>query len=372
MSTSNNRTTASTWYLAISTLPRELGVITFSISLYILINNILVLITFRRMKNIQVQHYFMIGLALGDLLTIVGYGLSVYSITRGEVWLTETLCNILGVENIVVVTTTTWLHSAMCIEKCISILNPLKHKVLTAQTAVKTLVKGIITLCFVIPQALYFTFVFSDLIVISYRSYVGYCSFNMNINILLLVVIVVLAVPMAIQIITHVLILRVIFSLRGNSRSRALLTIKTIGWTLVFYWACWIPFVIDTIWTVIPNITEPPKEMEFVNATGIFLNSGMSCFIYNMCMQSFRKQFKSLFKPCCRVRQDYSQSRAIALTYSSNQTIFSSELTATSNGYTHKLWSKSTTCEMNVMSSNNGQNSQSGSHKKDFYDFTRF
>ena len=297
MSTPGNSTLPA-WRLYKTMLPREVGVIPLAVSLYILVNNILVLVTFRRMRTLQIQHYFMIGLALADLQTLIPYSISTYVLIRGQVWLTPTLCNILGVEIIVTICTTTWLHSTMCIEKCLSILKPIQHRAFTVQREAKKYAKGLIIMSFAVPQALCFAYSFCDLIVISFRPYTGFCSFETDLNFLLLVVSFFVVAPIFVQIITHLLMLKVIRSLQGSNKSRTLLAIRTVGVTLGVYWMCWIPFVVDFVWTIIPNIDPSPDWMEFLTGTGVFLNSGMSCIIYNVCMPSFRKQFHDLFDTC--------------------------------------------------------------------------
>lgn len=297
MSITENST--SRWTLHKSMLPREVAIVPILITLGILVNNILLLITFRRMRKLQVQHFFMIGLALADLQTILPYSVSIYVVIRGEVWLTDRLCNLLGSEIIVTIGTTTWLHSAMCIEKCFTILKPIQHRAFIVRSEAKRMAKGIIVACFIFPQPLLLIYSFFDLIDISFRPYTGFCSFETSLNLILLVLSFFIVIPIIIQIVTTSLMLRVTVNLRGSNRQHTLMAMRTVGLTIGIYWACWIPFVIDIVWSILPIEPTSPDWMEFVTGTGVLLNSGMSCLIYKACLPHFKKEFTSLIRWCC-------------------------------------------------------------------------
>ena len=69
--TAENNTTE----FAKSSLRVAFIVVPLTISLLIVISNTLVFITFKRMRNFQAQHYFMIGIAVADMMTQQsGYG----------------------------------------------------------------------------------------------------------------------------------------------------------------------------------------------------------------------------------------------------------------------------------------------------------
>ena len=116
----------SSWTLNISQLPSWFGAIQAFIFAAILVNNILV--TFQRMKKLTMLHHFMIGLCVADLVTALPYSIVFFTTVNGSITLTQSLCDTWGVMFMVTIATTTWIHSAMCIEKCISILHPILHR----------------------------------------------------------------------------------------------------------------------------------------------------------------------------------------------------------------------------------------------------
>ena len=62
---------SSVWTLHSPSLPAASALLPIIIAIAILINNVLVLMTFKKMTGLQIQHYFMIGLTIADLMTVL-------------------------------------------------------------------------------------------------------------------------------------------------------------------------------------------------------------------------------------------------------------------------------------------------------------
>ena len=111
-----------------SFLPRELAAIPGFLSLAIVVANILIIVTFSRMKAIKLQHYFMCVLAVVDLMTLSAVLPSTIGIWQGCMWLSDDHCKLTAILGHVFVATTDWLHPEICVERSYSILNPLNHR----------------------------------------------------------------------------------------------------------------------------------------------------------------------------------------------------------------------------------------------------
>ena len=120
--------TNSTWTLYLSKLPSWFGAIPAVIFVGIIASNILVQATFKKIKNLTMLRHLMIALCVADLVTTLPYSIVVFTTANGGIRLTQVLCDIWGVMFVVTIVTTAWIHSAMCVEKCISILHPISHR----------------------------------------------------------------------------------------------------------------------------------------------------------------------------------------------------------------------------------------------------
>ena len=94
----------------------------------IFISNSLILATFSKMKKKSLHQHLMICLAIVDLLTIPAQVPTMVALWKRHIWLTDDLCKVLAIANNATLAATAWLHIAICIEKCCSILMPLQHK----------------------------------------------------------------------------------------------------------------------------------------------------------------------------------------------------------------------------------------------------
>lgn len=78
---------AANWTLSHTTLPSELAALQIAIIIFILVGNVLVIITFKRMRALKIQHYFMIALSVTDIVTGLNHCVSAAIMIAGHVWL---------------------------------------------------------------------------------------------------------------------------------------------------------------------------------------------------------------------------------------------------------------------------------------------
>lgn len=290
---------SSSWTLYISQLPSGVTILQGFIFLLVLIGNILVLVIFRGIKSLQMQHHFMIGLSVADLITLLPYSTVVYTTANGSILLTSEICDILGMLFIVTIATTSWIHSAMCVEKCVSIIRPISHhKFIKSKDAFCTSL-GILTVCFLLPIIVIVTLLRLELISISFKPYVSSCAYDSSLYIYATIGGLFILIPMIVQVVTHILILRVARAKSRLSRGRAgqrinLKVMRTISLTLGLYYCCWLPVTIQILWNSLPGC-ESPDWIDAVTLNTLVANSGMSFIIYSAHLPLFQRQLKTTF-----------------------------------------------------------------------------
>ena len=92
--------------------------------LCVLAANILVLATFRKMAKLATQHFFMIGLAVVDLLTLISNSVTIVTLGRGSITMTGGICHSLAELDITVTGVTTWTQSSVCIDNAFQLFSP--------------------------------------------------------------------------------------------------------------------------------------------------------------------------------------------------------------------------------------------------------
>ena len=289
----NTRFNSSNGNLHRTTLSGNLAIIPICIIIFILASNVTVLCVFSRWsKQLQIQHYFMVGLAFADLMTIPPYIVSLIILIRGELWLTNHQCNWLGIAMTMTIEATACIHSLMCIEKCASVLKPIEHKICSSRRSSKLVAIGEVLGCCLAPLVFNLILLHSNKIYFVFDPFAPTCTIGSSIDILLTVGVAFMFLPMLIQIFTHALIIAKLFKLTGVSRARAFRASKTIFMTVGIYYLCWAPVASQFIW-IAGGKSNPPGWFVFVSLQILQMNSGMSLVIYVVTLPHF-KVFKRL------------------------------------------------------------------------------
>ena len=87
----------SKWTRYDSEAPRGLAVVNMTVYFSIVTTNILILVTFKRMRRVLLQHRLMICLAVVDLLTVLPQLPTMVTLWTGSLSLTETLTNLISI-----------------------------------------------------------------------------------------------------------------------------------------------------------------------------------------------------------------------------------------------------------------------------------
>ena len=116
------------WTLHYSTSPQAVTAVYAAVFLFSLINNILVLVALYRLNKLRPLHHFMIGLAATTILVLVPYGISMVTVALGYINLTFFSCTVIGIIEMISICATLWIHSCICLEKCASVLLPVRHR----------------------------------------------------------------------------------------------------------------------------------------------------------------------------------------------------------------------------------------------------
>lgn len=270
-------------------LPAGISVVAIIIEIFILINVILVLFVFRRMRRLRMQHYFMVGLTFADLMTLIPHGLSAAILLNGSVILTKTLCDGIGLVWTMTFEVTACIHSIMCIEKCLSVISPLRHRNFT-KTRISKLVSGAsLTACFLFPCLFNIAMIHLDVVQFEFKKCIPSCSltndggapsYEVTASVFILL-------PFVIQLVTHAIMFRMMSRMRAIKRKKIAQAKRTLLLTVIVYYFCWLPTLIQMAWVAVSD-ADPPDLVTFVSAQLLMANSGVSSVIYMTTLPDFK------------------------------------------------------------------------------------
>ena len=139
------------WTTYTSHLHPALVIVPSSVFVFILVTNILILITFNRLKHLHLQHYLMIGLCLADAFTRAPTAIMSWTIANGNITLSDTGCGFMGLLFAITIGNTTWMHSVISIERLVSVAMPVRHCLVVAAYNPTKLASIAISICLVLP-----------------------------------------------------------------------------------------------------------------------------------------------------------------------------------------------------------------------------
>lgn len=291
------------WSLYYPSLPTPLGVLYILILLFILVANFLVIITFKRMRNLQIQHYFMMGLCAADLITALNPCVSASILFSGRVWLTDGLCNVLGLLLSVTLEITVLLHCALFIEKCISVRMPLWHRKVSQSANRTLLIGGTLSTCFLMPTCVTTFLAFYDLSIFEFYPDITTCFMSLNSNWVpgILTIMLFCFFPLIIQVTSSVLIVQTIRSMRAATKKRTIRAARTLATTVGLFYICWMPSIVILVWEISTLDYGVPDWFQFFAYQIITVNSGMSVIIYSLTLPGFSlRPFLNKIHPALR------------------------------------------------------------------------
>ena len=233
-------------------IPRELAAIPGFLSVAILVANILILVTFSRMKTLKLQHYFMCVLAVNDLLTISTLLPSIIGICQGYVCLSDDHCKLIAILSHIFVAITDWLHCVICVERSYSILRPLDHRTLLIKYKPKSLAIKLSGVMILIVMTTIIALSYTNVLTPTFDTSFGMCLYAIDWQYFTSMGVLFCIVPLVIEVVTHLLILMKIKKSGIQGRKRIVKVIRAVKLTVGAYYACCGPFFIWVIWKLTP------------------------------------------------------------------------------------------------------------------------
>lgn len=287
---------SSLWTYHEVPVPSELTVLPVIIIILIIVTNLLILLTFKRIKKLQLQQYLMVCLAVVDMLTVLPHLSGVVGFCRGYLYLTDSLCKMLTVTNHSLIAATTWIHCAICIDKCCSVLKPLEHKVFMTRYDPPKIAIGFSIIAFSIILAIIAPSILSGFVKAVFDQSVSSCMLRVDAHFFCVIGTILIFAPLIIVLVTHVVILNKIRKSSTRRRRSIKRAMKTVALTVGIYYLCWTPIIVNITWWALPMFdSEPPLMLEFMCSYLIVANSAMNFFIYVMTIRDFNRQFRAMF-----------------------------------------------------------------------------
>ena len=191
------------------------------------------------------------------------------------------------------ISTTVWLHCAICIEKCVFITRPLQHRLFLRKAYSNRIAYGVIAVCMFFPSGYILALVYSGVLQhADFDPLSVVCLFDLNMKFLLTVGIVFLTSSLA-QIVTNALILRQVLISPIQSKKRIFCAIKTVLLTIGAYYTCIGPASVFMVWGAVSDKALSP-EFKFAAYYILLSNSCLNFFIYLSSMPRFCEAFTKM------------------------------------------------------------------------------
>ena len=140
---------------------------------------------------------------------------------------------------------TTWLHVAICIEKCYSILRPLRHKLFLTQFRSSFVALTITLVELSVILTLMTVLKFTGNLHLHFIPTNALCTYTINLDYLLVIGMPYVVLTLAVVLVTHTLMLREVKKSCTHRRRRLLRGLKTVALTVCIYCIiCWVPFLV--------------------------------------------------------------------------------------------------------------------------------
>lgn len=290
-----------------SSLPRELLAVYVPINLFILVSNVLVLLTFIRLfrrGKLEVQHFYLFGLVGTDFMTLVINAVSAVLLAKGDLQLTKEHCDALGIASTSFVSITAFIHCSMCLDRIALVQLPLKYNTWKKDPRFRLGAIIVICCCYVIPITVNLICRYAFMIDtggFNFEPDMSDCvahDSNANNKRFGLIMLSVLLLIMLIQLISCITVIWRVVKFTQVTRSQILKAVRVQMTTIGLFYLCFIPGAIWVGWQVDNSTGKPPKGFTFFAVEMIALNSGLSFCIYYTMLPEFKKTLKVLFQ--CR------------------------------------------------------------------------
>lgn len=284
------------WVLYKTPLHPALAAVCLAVHLNILITNILVIATFKRIKKLFLRHYYMLGLVVADLIMLIPTTAGIMALIKGDLWIDDGLCSFLGIASTSSVEITATVHTVMCIDRWVSVAYPLEYRAMVNKREAKPFTIGIIVGCNILPVLFNVLTVHLNVINFEFDPYVPSCilsSSKSSIIGVLLTLNFFIAIPMIVHTVTNIYMLYRVAKLRGLSRKRLIYSIRTVVATVLVFYVFWIPTAVRLVMAIL----VPQQQnlwFTFISTEFLVANSGVNFYIYVLTIPTFKSAFLSM------------------------------------------------------------------------------
>ena len=286
----------STWTVYALGLPKWYAVIPTIFTVMIIVNNVLVLVTLNKVNRKSFQDIFMMGLAAADLITALPLAATSGSFMIGYNVITDEICPVYAVYTTACVATTTWLHSMICIDKCLSIVRSVWHKLFAEKRTTRNFVNIILVTVFVFPLAYFGVLSILNVFQPTSTSRMAGCIFVIDWSFVLCSFIPFGVMPLTTELVTYALIVRQIRKLDARRRKSTIKAYKTVTLTVGVYYLSIVPVSITS--AVRAASIDIPIFIEYAATQAVCLNSAVNFWIYLTTLPRFQHHFKTVTSKC--------------------------------------------------------------------------
>ena len=276
------------------TLPEELAAVCVAADVFILLSNIMVLLTFNRLGKLTIQHYLMLGLVGSDLTMLIGNAMLTIFVFMREVWLTDIGCFLVGCLTVTAAMITASIHICLSIDRWVTVAYPYAYREYSMNQKSKRMALVVILLIHVFPgPALFLTWWF-DQLKFYFDPLVAYCLADFGAKGgagLILSSAVSIVFPCFIEVPAYTYIIWRISKMKGTNRCHIVKAVRTVLVTLGVYYICWLPMGIWVVWDIVSPDLHPPSWFPFFTIQMLVINSGMSCIVYYFTLPKFKEAF---------------------------------------------------------------------------------
>ena len=268
------------------------AIVCVAMNIFILISNTLVIVTFRKFKNLKVQHYYMLALVGTDLTVFIQNSALATILIKQDITLTTPVCVILGSLAAFAANMTAMVHTCLSIDRWISVVYPIKYRnFVNSRNSRKFTV--VVLVAIQVGQGLQqFVVWYFRQISYYFDPYVPYCIADYGDKGgagLIMALLMACVLPCLIELTLNAHIIHKIRRMRSTTRARTLKAVRTVFVTLGAYYLCWIPIGVRTVWDFISPHVNPPGWFNFLAVQVVILNSGMSGVIYYCTLPNFKE-----------------------------------------------------------------------------------
>ena len=275
-------------------IPQGYVVIPILLLVLTLVNNTLIVLTFKRVKTKQFTDIFMAGLAVADFIMSIPLSVTVVILIRGFINMSVFLCDFWALVFVGGLSTTMWLHCAICIEKCVSIIRPLEHRLFLQKEYSHRVAYAVIVVCMFFPDGYLLALVYSGVLThADFDPHAVFCLYDVNMKFLFTAGNLFLTSSLIVELVTNVLILRQVLKSTIQRKKRILRTIRTVLITLGAYYLCTGPVAVGMVWRTTAD-KPPPPGLRFAGCYFLLSNSCVNFFIYLSSMPRFREAFMKM------------------------------------------------------------------------------